>query len=66
MNKLRTMAGVSYSQAMLGKLYLKQLSLRDFIVLSESDIVNQINKDYNYLSDLKKEIDDEKFSISYI
>ena len=38
-----------------GKLYLKQLSLRDFIVLSESDIVYQINKDYNYLSDLKKE-----------
>ena len=35
--------------------YLKQLSLRDFIVLSVDQIVNQINKDYDQLQELKKE-----------
>ena len=35
--------------------YLNQLSLRDFVVLTIDQIINQVNKDYNLLQDLKKE-----------
>ena len=35
--------------------YVKQLSLRDFIVLSVSDIINQIENDYKFLKNLKKD-----------
>lgn len=35
--------------------YLKQLSLRDFIVLSVTEIINQIDTDYKFLQTLKKD-----------
>ena len=35
--------------------YLRQLSLRDFIVLTVDQIITQVNKDYDQLQDLKKE-----------